>query len=92
MGGKFAWVKPDVYPLIAAVVTGCSMGVYIMARKTFFDPSVDLSRDRRQEIVKPENAGYNDKAAAYKGSAVFQKIGQIATPHFHTEGEMLTQK
>lgn len=81
MGGKFAWVRPDVYPLIGAVAVGCSMGVYIMTRKMLSDPSVELNRERRQYAVKPEHATHDAMATAYRGSALFDKLSKIRSPH-----------
>lgn len=92
MGGKFAWVRPDVYPLIAAVSVGCGFGLYIISRKMFFDPSVELSRMQRQEAVKPEYAHFNEKAQSYKSSAIFQTISKIRGPHFYTDGEITATK
>lgn len=92
VAGPFKWVRPDVYPLIAAVSVGCSMGVYIMTRKMFFDPSVDLNRERRQYQVKPESSGYEDKARSYQHSAIFEQVSKLRHPHFFTAGEVAAEK
>mmetsp|Transcript_20540 Transcript_20540/g.35424 ORF Transcript_20540/g.35424 Transcript_20540/m.35424 type:complete len:102 (+) Transcript_20540:121-426(+) len=41
------WLKPEVYPVVAAVAVGCGFSAYIITRKSIFDPSVTLSKSDR---------------------------------------------
>jgi hypothetical protein len=55
VGGRttFRWLKPDVYPLIAAVSVGVTGSFIIMARKLREDPTVVLSKSKRGEEADP---------------------------------------
>ncbi|KAK9906466.1 hypothetical protein WJX75_002398 [Coccomyxa subellipsoidea] len=55
------WVRPDVYPLFAAVGIGVTAAAVIMSRKLTADPSVTMWRSKRgQEVDEDQAAKYND--------------------------------
>lgn len=47
--GKFKWVRPEVYPLLAAVGVGVVAMVVALQHSIFSDPVVVLSKSRRGE-------------------------------------------
>lgn len=73
---------------------GCAAGVYIVSRKLLGDPAVQLGRELRQTAVKSECAGYDRKAAAYKDSAIFQKLSKVPLnqPTFYGAGELAARE
>ncbi|CAL8462600.1 g2133 [Coccomyxa elongata] len=55
------WIRPDVYPLFAAVGIGVAAAAVIMSRKLTADPSVTMWRSKRGEDVDEALAKkYND--------------------------------
>ncbi|EIE23897.1 hypothetical protein COCSUDRAFT_62427 [Coccomyxa subellipsoidea C-169] len=57
----YRWVRPDVYPLFAAVGVGVAAAAVIMSRKLTADPSVTMWRSMRGKDVNEDQANkYND--------------------------------
>ncbi|KAK9804081.1 hypothetical protein WJX73_003942 [Symbiochloris irregularis] len=47
--GPFKWVRPEVYPLLAALAVGVGAMAVALKHSLFSDPVVTISRGRRGE-------------------------------------------
>ncbi|CAI7783683.1 unnamed protein product [Closterium sp. NIES-54] len=41
------WVKPEVYPLLAAVGTAAGLSIFALTRKIIADPGISVSKEVR---------------------------------------------
>lgn len=90
VAARFSWVKPDVYPLIAAVSAGVSAGVYLSVRSFLTTPTVEWNRTIRKTEIKGDSQDYCDRATAYKTTGVFRRLSTWWNPHQFAEGELCT--
>ncbi|XP_010260574.1 PREDICTED: uncharacterized protein LOC104599651 [Nelumbo nucifera] len=58
------WVKPEVYPLMAAMTFVASMCVFQLTRNVFMNPDVRVNKEHRQKAVL-ENAEEGEKYAEH---------------------------
>ncbi|KAL5198947.1 hypothetical protein ABZP36_002459 [Zizania latifolia] len=65
------WVKPDVYPLIAAMSFVTGMCVFQLTRNVFMNPDVRVNKNNRQSAVL-ENA---DEGKKYHQHAFRRFVG-----------------
>ncbi|KAJ1697572.1 hypothetical protein LUZ63_006084 [Rhynchospora breviuscula] len=62
----FCWLKPDVYPLLAAMTFATSLCVYQLARNAVLNPDVRIKKSQRTTAIL-DNA---EKAQQYHKHAV----------------------
>ncbi|KAL6841969.1 hypothetical protein ACP4OV_028481 [Aristida adscensionis] len=58
------WLKPDVYPLIAAMSFVTGMCVFQLSRNAVMNPDVRVSKRNRQSAV-PDNAAEGERYAQH---------------------------
>ncbi|XP_010260461.1 PREDICTED: uncharacterized protein LOC104599559 [Nelumbo nucifera] len=61
---RWSWIKPDVYPLVAAMTFVTSMCVFQLTRNVFLNPDVRINKDRRKMAVL-ENQEEGEKYAEH---------------------------
>ncbi|KAL6656922.1 hypothetical protein ACP70R_004702 [Stipagrostis hirtigluma subsp. patula] len=66
------WLKPDVYPLIAAMSLVTGMCAFQLARNVLVNPDVRVSKRNRQSAV-PDNAAEGER---YSQHALRRFLGE----------------
>lgn len=59
---KKTWIVPEVYPLIAALITGVSVATYQISRKAFYSLDVSWDRQVRSGGVIPQYRDADEKS------------------------------
>eukprot|EP00884_Botryococcus_braunii_P020721 jgi/Botrbrau1/7332/Bobra.247_3s0027.1 len=73
---KFKWIKPDVYPLIAAMGVGIGFLTYSTLHNFSTNPDVRVQKTLRADGVS-EDAAIEKCGAAYKTSSVYRNLAAM---------------
>ncbi|GBG58939.1 hypothetical protein CBR_g24290 [Chara braunii] len=65
-GSAFKWVKPDVYPLLAALGVGLTFLAYQSARALTKNPDVTWDKEKRRTAEIDEREGKEYRQGAFR--------------------------
>ncbi|KAK9840165.1 hypothetical protein WJX74_004559 [Apatococcus lobatus] len=77
----FRWVRPEVYPLLAALGIGCAFCAYSFGRNLMHNPGITLNKQRRsgeRELTEEEARKYHK--SVYRSMADSRKGKQGIIP------------
>ncbi|CAK0787344.1 hypothetical protein CVIRNUC_010563 [Coccomyxa viridis] len=75
MAGKFRWIRPDVFPLFAALGLGVGACVYSVSRNFLTNPDVRVFKSSRNDGAS-EDPKLEEHGKKYKHS-FYRMLGDI---------------